>query len=124
MLYITLVCPVNLHVAAKKGAKKVLAISTNKAEMVYFGRPAAFHVTKCFKKAKKMKDRKERMYEQLYQLRSTNKFERSCKIFSSKCGMEANPTLYQHITEKFLHHQLSTNQLNSHKPNNTTATLL
>ena len=81
-------------IAAKKGAEQVLAwhaISTNQAEMAVFADQLQFTLQACFKDIKKMKDRKERMYEQLYQLRSTDEFGNNWEMFLRKCGVEDNP---------------------------------
>ena len=91
--------PSQSAITAKKGAEQVLAISTNQAEMAVFADQLQFTLQACFKDVKKMKDRKERMYEQLYQLRSTDEFGNNWEMFLRKCGVEVNPTLYQHITK-------------------------
>ena len=87
-------------IAAKRGAGQVItwhAIGTNQHEMAIFADQLLFTLQPCFKIVKKMKDRK---YEQFYQLWSTDEFDR--ETFLRKCGVEANPTLYQHITDNVL----------------------
>ena len=99
-------------ISAKKGAEKVLAwnaTSANQTETASFAHQLVFILQSCFKDLKKMKDKKERMYEQLYQLRSTEEFRSNWAAFLKKCGVEANPTLYQHITDKVFNYLITVN---------------
>ena len=93
----SLSCLHNQHaIAAKKGAEQVLAwhaTITNKDEMSRFAHQLVLTLQSCFKEIAKQKDRREKMFEQLYCLRITNEFTHNWTTFLKKCGV-VDPTLY------------------------------
>ena len=53
-----------------------------------------------------MKVRKEKMWEQYYQLRSTNEFAHNWEAFLKQSGAVPSQTLYQHVTDIVFNHSI------------------
>ena len=99
-------------IAAKKGAEQVLAwhATTTTNEMSRFAQQLVLTLQSCFKEMKKQKDRREKMFEQLHFLRSTDDFTYNWTTFLKKCGVvDPTPTLFQHITDKVFNHLITVN---------------
>ena len=99
-------------IAAKRGAEQVLAwhATTANEEVSIFAQQLVLMLQSCFKEMKKQKDRREKMFEQLYMLRSTNEFADKWVTFLKKCGVtDPTPTLFQHITDKVFNHLITVN---------------
>ena len=97
-------------ISARKGAEQVLTwYPSNKDKFASFGKCLFFTLEHCFiADNKKMRTRRERMWEKYYQLRSTDEFARNWETFLQLSGTEASPTLYQHITDLVFNHLIST----------------
>ena len=99
--------------AAKRGAAQVLAwhtITSNKDWLSVFAYQLVSMLQSCFKEMKKQKNKREKMFEQLYLLRSTDEFEDKWVTFLKSCGVvDPTPTLFQYITDKVFNHLITVN---------------
>ena len=100
-------------IAARKGAEQFLASyatgSRQKREIESFAHTLTYTLQACFNNIKGSKSRKERICEQFYHTRCTADFAKNWEACLKVCGVDAIPTLYQHITDKVFNHLLKVN---------------
>ena len=90
--------------SARRAATQVL--ENNRRQVEEFGDLLVHTLKSCFtiSQSTKIRTRIEKMWEQYYQLRSSEEFAKKWVSFLEMCGAEPTNILYQHITDYVFNH--------------------
>ena len=115
--------PTSPAITARQSAESVLTWGTqNHDKMTIFAGQLMETLEICFTGHKKMKVRKEKMWEQYYQLRSTNEFAHNWEAFLKQSGAVPSQTLYQHVTDIVFNHSIKEHYTAPSEPTPSTCT--
>ena len=111
-------------ITARQSAEHVLTwYPQNKEKMATFaGQLMGTFEAVCFTDHKKVMERKEKMWQQYYILRSTKEFADNWAAFLKQSGAIPSQTLYQHVTDIAFNHLIKQHFTTPSEPTQDTCT--